>query len=253
MRNSTLVIIPAFQEEKSMAKVIQGVHALQFDCLVINDCSRDKTAQIADEMGAFVVSLPVNSGYGVALQTGYKFAWRHGYDFVIQMDADGQHESDFLENLIEPVWQGSCDLCIGSRFLHKESYKVPLMRRMGMSVFSFLLRMFTGKEFTDPTSGFQAMNRRTLQFFITEMFPRDYPDADLLLMVHKMGLRIAEVPAKMKKNESGKSMHSGLKKPIYYVFRMFMGILVTVLRRPPKLPEFIKNHDVIPKESDNAR
>jgi len=228
----TLVIIPAYNEERliggvvaSVAEALPGTHIL-----VVDDGSRDRTGQSAAGAGAMVLRLPFNMGYGVALQTGYKFALRRGYAFAAQMDADGQHEPRDLPLLLETVRSGEADLALGSRFLGRKIYRAPLARRAGMLLFRLLASVLVRQHITDPTSGCQALNRRTIRFYASEIFPVDYPDADVLLMVHRAGLRIREIPVRMYAADDNASMHSGLQ-PVYYIFKMFLSIAVTLLRR----------------------
>lgn len=228
----TLVLIPAFNEALRIAKVVREVREVspEFDILVVNDGSRDETAQQAQQAGAIVVSHPFNLGYGVAIQTGYKYAWRHGYDYLVQIDGDGQHDPAYIPELLAPVVAGETDFALGSRFLGVESYEPSLARRLGMSFFRTLISRLVGQRITDTTSGYQALNRLVIGYFTTEVFPCDYPDADMLLTLHRTGFRIKEVPVKMYANASGKSMHAGLK-PLYYMFKMMLSIFVTLLRK----------------------
>jgi hypothetical protein len=229
--HSVLLIIPAYNEGKAIAGVIgRARQALPgADVLVVNDGSRDDTAAIARQAGAAVVSHPFNMGYGVAIQTGYKHAVARGYDYVVQMDGDGQHDPAFIPPLLAPLLAGETDFVIGSRFLEPGSYTPPLLRRLGMGFFRFIIRLVTGQRLTDPTSGCQAFSAEVARFFATEVFPCDYPDADMLIMLHLAGFRIRELPVKMYANDQGVSMHKGLK-PLYYVFKMLLSILVTLLR-----------------------
>jgi len=226
-----LVLIPAFNEASKIVEVIERVRgaAPEADILVVNDGSRDRTAVLATQAGALVVSHPYNMGYGVTIQTGYKYAWRHGYDFVVQIDGDGQHDPAFIPALLAPVLAGDTDLALGSRFLSVESYRPSFFRRLGILFFRKLISVLIGREITDPTSGYQAFNRRVIGFFTTEVFPCDYPDADVLLTLNLAGFRLRELPVRMVANAEGKSMHSGLK-PLYYVFKMLLSLLVTLLR-----------------------
>jgi len=227
-----IVLIPAYNEEKQIVAVIERVRRIvpEFDILVVNDGSCDATARMASSTGAIVVSHPFNMGYGVAIQTGYKYAFANGYDFLVQIDGDGQHDPSFIKVLLEPVIAGETDFAIGSRFLQQESYRPSFSRRLGILFFRRLVSVLIGREITDPTSGYQAMNREVIRFFTDDIFPCDYPDADMLVTLNMAGFRLREVPVRMYANSQGKSMHSGLK-PLYYVFKMCLSILVTLLRR----------------------
>jgi glycosyltransferase involved in cell wall biosynthesis len=166
----------------------------------------------------------------VAIQTGYKYALAKGYDFAVQIDGDGQHDPAFIPHLLAPVLAGETDFTLGSRFLGIASYEPSLARRVGMAFFRRLVSVLIGTRITDSTSGYQAFNRKVIRFFTTEVFPCDYPDADMLLTLHRAGLRIMEVPVRMHASASGKSMHSGWK-PFYYMFKMLLSIFVTLLRK----------------------
>ena len=228
----TLVIIPAYNESNRISEVIINIRrtAPSCDILVINDGSNDNTSASATEAGASVVSHLFNMGYGVAIQTGYKYALANGYDFLVQIDGDGQHDPSFIPQLLEPVVAGKTDFVLGSRFLEVQSYEPSFSRRIGMAIFRQLVTLITGKRITDSTSGYQAFNRHVIRFFSSDSFPCDYPDADMLITLHQAGFRIAEVPVRMYANAQGKSMHSGLK-PFYYIFKMFLSIFVTLLRK----------------------
>jgi hypothetical protein len=239
MPSKTLVIIPALNEEGSLGSVIQGIrrHASWADILAVDDGSTDKTRDVALQAGAKVVSHPFNLGYGVALQTGYRYALNMGYQELVQMDGDGQHDPSFIETLLGVVRKGEADLAIGSRFLPVKGgpsasglYRAPLGRRLGMKVFGGITSVILKQKVTDPTSGFQAMNRRVLEWVSGDRFPFDYPDADVIIMLHRAGFRIREVPVIMFPSRNKKSMHRGWK-PVYYVFKMFLSILVTLMRK----------------------
>ena len=227
-----LIIIPAYNEGERITKVVHHVRDINpsWDVLVINDGSFDATAQAARAGGAKVVSHPFNMGYGVAIQTGYKYALNKGYDCLVQMDGDGQHDPAYIPDLLAPVLAGKTDFALGSRFLGVESYDPSLLRRVGMTFFCRLVSWLLSQRITDSTSGFQAFNRRVIRFFTTEVFPCDYPDADMLLTLHRADFSILEVPVKMHASVSGKSMHAGLK-PLYYIFKMLLSIFVTLLRK----------------------
>lgn len=226
-----LVVIPAFNEGEKIARVIASVGGVlpHCDILVINDGSRDNTADIAGEAGAIVLSHPFNMGYGVTVQTGYKYAHEHRYEYVVQIDGDGQHDAGFIPRLLDPVMNGDTDVAVGSRFREIDSYRPSFSRRLGILLFRKLVSVLIGREITDPTSGYQAFNSKVVRFFTSDIFPCDYPDADILLTLNLAGFRIREVPVRMYASTDGKTMHNGFK-PFYYVFKMFLSIFVTLLR-----------------------
>ena len=198
--------------------------------LVVNDGSSDNTVSVAANSCAHVVSHPFNMGYGVALQTGYKYAQLNGYEYILQMDADGQHNPGYLRDILDELIANHADIVIGSRFLHRESYKPPFLRRIGMAFFAFLTSILTHKKITDPTSGFQGFHKTVLKFLVSDYFPVDYPDADVIVMSDKYGFRIKEIPVVMSANLENKSMHTGVK-PLYYVFKIILSLFVTLLRK----------------------
>jgi len=230
-KKDVLVIIPAYNEEAGLKNVIGLVNKTmpEADVVVVDDGSIDMTTQTACEAGAVVLTHPFNMGYGVALQTGYKYAWRKDYNYILQMDADGQHEPACLNDMLRELYSGVTDVVIGSRFLHKESYSPPLCRKIGIKFFAVLASALIGQKITDPTSGFQGHCGKVLKFLVSDYFPVDYPDTDVIIMIHKYGFRIKEIPVVMRSG-SGESMHSGTK-PVYYMFKMMLSVLVTLLRQ----------------------
>lgn len=235
----TLVIIPAYNEERRVASVIKGVrdHLPQAEVVIVDDGSHDRTRWVAIDAGAKVLSHPINIGYGAALQTGYKFALDKGFEAIVQIDGDGQHDPSFLPILLDVIQMGEADIVIGSRFLKTQStilareiYPTPFIKRLGMRVFGTITSLIIRQKITDSTSGYQAMNRRALEWVSSDKFPWDYPDADVLIMLHRAGFRIKEVAVRMFPSENKKSMHSGWK-PIYYVFKMLLSIMVTLMRK----------------------
>jgi glycosyltransferase involved in cell wall biosynthesis len=222
--------MPAYNEADRIIATINNIRRhSDTDIIVVNDGSTDETAKQAMDAGAKVIDLPFNLGYGAALQTGFKYALKKGYQCAVQMDADGQHDPSALQSLIEPVSRGEVDITLGSRFLGGGDYKAPFARRVGMILFSIIVRVITGKKVTDPTSGFQAMNKKVMEFYASDAYPVDYPDADVIIMLHRRGFSFKEVPVIMKRLPGKVSMHSGLK-PFYYTFKMFLSIFVTLLR-----------------------
>ena len=226
-----LAVIPAYNEAGRIAGVIcamQGM-AMPIDIVVIDDGSQDKTAAVAREAGAQVVRLPFNLGYGAALQTGFRYALQRGYEYVVQLDGDGQHDPREVAVLLDKVATGEADLVIGSRFLG-QGYRTSCVRRAGSMLFGLVTSWIIGQRITDPTSGYRAMNRRVIEFYTGEGFPADFPDADVIIMLHRAGLRVTEAPIHALATPSKRSMHSGLK-PLYYVLKMLLAIPLTLLRK----------------------
>jgi glycosyltransferase involved in cell wall biosynthesis len=227
-----LVLIPAYNEAGNIAATIAGVRRVvpEYDILVVDDGSRDGTAAAARSAGAVVLSHHFNMGYGVTIQTGYKYAAGKGYDYLVQLDGDGQHDPAGIPVLLAPVLAGDSDFAVGSRFLGADSYRPPFFRRLGIALFRKLVTVIIGRTITDPTSGFQAFNRDVIRFFTTDVFPCDYPDADMLVTLNMAGFRIVELPVRMFANPDGRSMHSGLK-PLYYIFKMCLSLFIILLRK----------------------
>ena len=236
-----LVVIPAFNEAAGVGNVVTEVHrhAQGFDILVVDDCSQDGTRVSALKAGALVVTHPINLGDGAARQTGFKFARARGYRRVVTLDGDGQHDPRSIPDLLAPIDGGDADLVIGTRFRHHRDgahYPAPWDRRLGMVFFAGVASLLTGQRLTDTTSGYRAMNERAITLFCSNWFPQTFPDADLLILAHRAGLRMAEVPALFREDTTGRSIHSGIA-PVYYVFKMLLSIFVTLLRRRPRPEE----------------
>ncbi len=160
------VIIPAYNEEQSIGDVVASIRRLGtgYDAIVINDNSTDKTAEVARRAGALVIELPCNLGIGGAVQTGYKFARQRGYDACIQVDGDGQHPADQIPRLIQTLFYEGYDVVIGSRFVTDSKYEISFMRLLGIRILSFFLKVTTGLDIKDTTSGFRAINRKVMEF-----------------------------------------------------------------------------------------
>jgi hypothetical protein len=226
-----VIIIPAYNEAGRISSTIAGLRKISdADILVVDDGSKDDTEDEARQAGAVVLVLPFNLGYGGALQTGYKYALRKKYKYAIQMDADGQHDPAYILPLLEDVRSDKVDMAIGSRFLGEGDYRPTTVKKIGMIFFRVIASAITGQKITDPTSGFQALNRKAMEFYASEAYPVDFPDADVLVMLHKKGIRFQEVPVRMNHSTKGKTMHSGFI-PLYYLFKMMLSIFVTLLRK----------------------
>ncbi len=229
--NNFAIIIPAYNEAGRIAYTIAGIRKFtDTDIIVVSDGSTDDTAKESEAAGAVVIELPFNLGYGAALQTGYKYVLNRGYQFAVQMDADGQHDPSYIIPLLGELQSGGTDMIIGSRFLGEGEYRPPAFRRIGIAFFRVVASVITGRKITDPTSGFQALNRKAMEFYASDAYPVDFPDADVLIMLHRKGLIFKEIPVKMNQSPKKKSMHSGYI-PMYYLFKMILSIFVTLLRK----------------------
>jgi glycosyltransferase involved in cell wall biosynthesis len=227
-----LVIIPAYNEAANIDRVINGIwhHVPHVDILVVNDGSKDSTANIARAAGAHVISHPFNMGYGVTCQTGFKYACRKRYDYLVQMDGDGQHEPACIPDLLDAIQDPNVDVVLGSRWLGMAEYNGPLLRKFGKFFFGFLARLITKHKVSDPTTGFQALTKPVIQFYCTEVYPVDYPDADMIIVLDRAGFQVKEVPVIMYFDRTGQSMHAGFIRPIYYGMKMMMSITMTLFR-----------------------
>jgi glycosyltransferase involved in cell wall biosynthesis len=232
---STLVFIPAWNEEASIGSVIAGVRDAipDADVLVVDDGSVDGTVARAREAGARVASLPFNQGLGAALQTGYLYALRHGYDFCAHLDADGQHPPAEVARLLAEVTGGRADLAIGSRYRDRGSageddYRPTLSRRIGTGVFRFFLTLATRQRFTDTTSGMRAANRRVMGLF-GERYSPDFAELESLQRAVRQGLRVEELPVRMLPRREGSSFLTPLR-PAFFIFESVIVLLVGQFR-----------------------
>lgn len=228
----TIVIIPALNEASNIARVINRIrqYTPYADILVINDGSSDDTQRIAQANGALVLDMPHNVGIGAAVQTGFMFADQYGYDVVLRSDGDGQHDSQEMQRLLDTLLSGEADMVIGSRFLENRGYQAPLSRRLGIIILARLISLINHQRITDPTSGFAAFNRRTIKLF-ANVYPHDYPEPEALVVAHRAGLRVREIPVTMKPRGGGRSSITPLRSA-YYMFKVILAILINLLRRP---------------------
>jgi glycosyltransferase involved in cell wall biosynthesis len=226
-----LIVIPAYEEGARLASVLEAIAGTGLACevVVVDDGSRDATSLVATRAGARVLRHPFNLGYGAALQTGYKYALERGASIVVQLDADGQHDPAEIPRLLAAVETGELDLVVGSRFLGRGDYRMGALRSLGRRVFQTIARL-AGLRVSDPTSGFQAMNRRVLEIYARDFFPTDYPDVDVLLAAWRNGLRVGECPVSMRAGSRASTLHGGLRS-VYYVYKMLLSTW-TAARRP---------------------
>jgi glycosyltransferase involved in cell wall biosynthesis len=229
----TLVVIPALNESESIARVVRQVrqHAPWADICVINDGSRDATGRIAQEAGVTVLHLPFNVGIGAAVQTGFIYAERHGYEVVVRNDGDGQHGPEDIRNIVCALQEQGLDMVIGSRYLEDRGYVTSLPRRMGIVILARLISLIVGQRITDPTSGFSAFNRRTIEL-CANLYPHDYPEPEAVVMLHRAGLCFREIPVTMLPRQGGQSSITPLLS-FYYMVKVILAILVGLLRPAP--------------------
>lgn len=221
-----LVIIPAYNEQENIEKVVDNLinNYPEYDYVIINDCSTDKTKQICLEKNYNFIDLPINLGIGGAVQTGYKYALKNDYDIAVQFDGDGQHDARFIKNLIQEIEKGN-NLVIGSRFIRKEGFQSSFMRRIGIIILKTLARLLTGQAFSDPTSGFRACDKEVIKYF-AEVYPIDYPEPETLINVKKKGFKVKEIPVVMNNRQGGVSSIN-MVKSIYYMVKVTLAMIIS--------------------------
>ena len=207
-----LVIIPAYNEEKSIKNVVNDIYKKTTECdvIVINDGSKDNTLEVAKKTNATVINLPNNLGIGGAVQTGYLYAYKNNYDIAIQVDADGQHDPKYIPQMVETIKNGQADMVIGSRFVEKTKYKQTFFRMLGINMTSGIIKILTGKKIYDTTSGFRAINKDIIKSF-AKNYPYDYPEPCTNMEMILKSKTIKEIPVEMNKRETGISSISPLK------------------------------------------
>ncbi|MDY2911680.1 MAG: glycosyltransferase family 2 protein [Agathobacter sp.] len=226
-----LVIIPAYNESASIVKTVNDIkqNAPDFDYVVVNDCSTDNTLQICEEHGLNCLKLPVNLGIGGAVQSGYLYGVREGYDVAVQFDGDGQHSAAHLEEMAKTLVDQNADMVIGSRFITNEGFQSSAMRRLGIKHFNLLIKLLTKKTITDPTSGMRMVNREVMKLF-SEDYPKDYPEPESVVQIIAQGKNVVEIPVLMNERSEGVSSISP-KKSIYYMIKVTIAMLIARFRK----------------------
>ena len=236
-RLRTLAIVPAFNEADSIGTVLEEIRSAQpeLEIVVINDASTDATAKIAAAAGVAVVTLPFNVGIGGTVQTGYQYALERGFELAIQVDGDGQHDPSEIGQVLEPILDDRADLAVGTRFVKGGGYRGTRLRRIGIRIFAAVVSLMVGQRVSDTTSGFRAVNRKALRLFAAE-YPHDYPEVESLVLVSRHGLRVVEVPVRMRVRESGNSSITALRAA-YYMIKVLLALFIGLFRRYPSLQE----------------
>lgn len=226
-----LVMIPAYNEQGSIEKTVRDIlnYAPDFDYVVINDCSTDKTLEVCRKNGFHVVSLPVNLGIGGGVQTGYLYAFQNDYDIAVQFDGDGQHNARYLNEMADRLVRDNLDMVIGSRYIRKEGFQSSGLRRVGIRYFTALIRLVTGRKITDPTSGMRMAGRDVIEMYARN-YPKDYPEPESVVAILKAGKKVDEIPVQMNAREEGVSSISP-KKSVYYMIKVSLAILIAAIRR----------------------
>ena len=220
----TLLIIPAYNEEESILSLVKEIENYPYDYIFINDCSTDSTPEILRKNSINHVDLPANLGIGGAVQTGYIYAKENNYDIAIQVDGDGQHDIAYAQKLIDKIAEGY-DLVIGSRYIEKtDGFQSTIMRRVGIKWLSGVIKVFFRKKITDPTSGFRAAGRKTIELFCKN-YPLDYPEPDSTSDCIKRGLKVTEVPVIMRERSGGVSSIRSFST-IFYMIKVTLALLI---------------------------
>ena len=232
--SKVLVVIPAHNEAESIENVLNDIknELKAADILVVNDGSTDETEKKVRSWKGSVKILNniYNLGYAYSIQTGIKYAKKHNYDFVIQMDADGQHPASEAKKLLEAAEKHDADIVLGSRYFKSSEYPAPFFRRFGTRIFESLIRIFCKKRIRDPLTGFQCLNRKTIEAYAEPGAYPEYPDAGLIIEMLMKGYRIIEVPVKMKARETGESMHAGFVGPVKYMVTQFYSCIIIFIK-----------------------
>ena len=232
-RSACLAVVPAYNEEATVGTVVGALQRQvpQFDVVVVDDGSTDATGKCAADAGARVLRLPFNLGIGGAVQAGFKYADDNDYDYMVQVDADGQHDPAEISKLFAVInGEDRPDMVCGSRFATPTGYIAPVSRRTGIHLFAFLLSRLLRQPVTDPTSGFRLYNRRAISLFARD-YPHDYPEVEAVLMLHHHRLTMREVPVRMFQRGGGVSSIGGSGKSFYYMVKVLLALFVGLGRR----------------------
>lgn len=231
MKKKILIIVPAYNEEKSVKNVVENIlkETKGCDIAVVNDGSKDNTYEEAKKTQAIILDLSNNLGIGGAVQTGYLYAYKNNYDIAIQVDADGQHDPKYINKMVNLIESGQVDMVIGSRFIEKTSYKQTFLRMFGIKLISIIIKILSGKKIYDTTSGFRAINRNIIESFANS-YPYDYPEPCTNMEMILKGKKIMEIPVEMKQRETGVSSISPLKS-VKYVLKVILSLFLMRIKK----------------------
>jgi glycosyltransferase involved in cell wall biosynthesis len=226
-----IAIVPAFNEEETVARVIEEIRAFDrgFAIVVVDDGSTDRTGVVAERLGVEVLRLPFNLGIGGAVQTGYQYALDNGFELAVQVDGDGQHNPQEIARLVEPILDGKADMVVGTRFTEGGGYRGTRLRRVGIHLFAGVVSLMVGQRVTDTTSGFRAVNRKGIRLFATD-YPHDYPEVEATVLVSRHRLKMVEVPVVMRIRETGSSSITALSS-VYYMVKVLLALFIGLFRR----------------------
>ena len=225
-----LVLIPAFNEEAAVRGVIEEVQAAMpgTPVLVVDDCSVDATRSQARTAGAKVLALPHHLGLGGCVQAGYRLAYELGYEYVIRVDGDGQHDPRDIPTILKALELGNCEMVIGSRFVDGKGSHTSFLRAGGIVFFRAVLRPILGRPVHDPTSGYVGVNRTALALF-SSTFPLEYPEIEALVVLQRKRFRFVEVPCRFRPRRAGRSTITAVKS-LYYIIHVLLGVFVNILK-----------------------
>ena len=231
-----MAIVPAFNEAVAIERVIAEIRAADpgLDVVVVDDGSKDATAAIAERAGATVLRLPFNLGIGGAMQTGYLYALENRFAIAVQVDGDGQHDPREIAKLLEPILADRADFVVGTRWAGEGQYTASFARRVGIEMFARIVSLIVRRRVTDTTSGFRAVNRKGIRLFAID-YPADYPEVETTALVHRQGMRIAEVPVRMRDRAGGSSSITVIRS-VYYIVKVTLALFIGLFRTPTQLP-----------------
>jgi glycosyltransferase involved in cell wall biosynthesis len=230
-RRRRIAIVPAYNEEHTVGRVIEEIQAFDqgFAIVVVDDGSTDRTALVAERVGVQVLRLPFNLGIGGAVQTGYQYALDNGFELAVQVDGDGQHNAHEIARLVDPILEGKADMVVGTRFAEGGGYRGTRLRRVGIHLFAGLVSLMVGQRVTDTTSGFRAVNRKGIRLFAAD-YPHDYPEVEATVLLARHRLRMVEVPVVMRIRETGSSSITALRS-VYYMVKVLLALFIGLFRR----------------------